>query len=359
MQADAGEQLRRAAGRRRRRTGRPACPRGSPAPRRRTSGRRSASRSRRRPACASARARSACSRRRRRRTRPAPASAVERRSPCRSQWQPQLPPQQPPPGRRPPPGCGSAWPVPMAANTENCCFTFFDAAVGARRGLVVADELLEVRLAAHADVFVDRHRGSQPYQAASVTHDARDRALRVGRTRGRLRLPVPGIRSRNWSLKMTDDCERSPSCGGARARCGAARPSASCRRWARSTPATRRSSRRRASECDVVVASVFVNPAQFSDDARPRRRTRATSRRDERVAAAARRRLPLRAVRRRALPARLRDLGRAGRRRRRARGRAPPRPLPRRRDRLREALHDRPAATSRTSGARTRSRSRS
>src|SRR5262245_38398445 len=34
------------------------------------------------------------------------------------------------------------------------------AAVGALRRLVVADELFEVRLAAHADVFVDRHRGS-------------------------------------------------------------------------------------------------------------------------------------------------------------------------------------------------------
>src|SRR5262245_53455723 len=33
------------------------------------------------------------------------------------------------------------------------------AAVGALRRLVVADEFLEVRLAAHADVFVDRHRG--------------------------------------------------------------------------------------------------------------------------------------------------------------------------------------------------------
>ena len=64
----------RAAGRRRRRTGRPACPRGSPAPRRRTSGRRSASPSRTRPAFASSRARSACSRRRARRT----ASATDR-----------------------------------------------------------------------------------------------------------------------------------------------------------------------------------------------------------------------------------------------------------------------------------------
>ena len=53
-QPDAGEQLAEQLARRRRRTARPACPRGSPAPRRRTSGRRSASPSRRRPACGSA-----------------------------------------------------------------------------------------------------------------------------------------------------------------------------------------------------------------------------------------------------------------------------------------------------------------
>ena len=96
-------------------------------------------------------------------------------------------------------------------------------------------------------------------------------------------------------------------------------------------------------ECDVVVASLFVNPAQFADagrlrrvSARPRRATSASPpTRGVDVA--------LRAVGRRALPARLRDLGRAGRRRRGARGRAPPRPFPRRRDRLREAVHDRPA----------------
>ena len=46
-----------------RRTGSPACPRGSPAPRRRTSGRRSGRRRRTRPACALRRAGSACSRR--------------------------------------------------------------------------------------------------------------------------------------------------------------------------------------------------------------------------------------------------------------------------------------------------------
>ena len=51
-----------------RRTGRPAGPRGSPAPRRRTSGRRPGSRSRTRPACGLARARNGCSSRSPRRT---------------------------------------------------------------------------------------------------------------------------------------------------------------------------------------------------------------------------------------------------------------------------------------------------
>src|SRR4051794_28901709 len=42
-------------------------------------------------------------------------------------------------------------------------------AVGAPRSLVTADELLEVRLAAHADVLVDRHRGSA-YQRRLQDH---------------------------------------------------------------------------------------------------------------------------------------------------------------------------------------------
>ena len=48
-------------------------------------------------------------------------------------------------------------------------------------------------------------------------------------------------------------------------RCARERRSASCRRWARSTRATARSSTAARAECDVVVASLFVNPAQFSD----------------------------------------------------------------------------------------------
>ena len=57
-------------------------------------------------------------------------------------------------------------------------------------------------------------------------------------------------------------------------RCARGRRSVSCRRWARSTPVTTRCSLAARAECDVVVASVFVNAAQFSDqddfDAYPR-----------------------------------------------------------------------------------------
>ena len=53
-------------------------------------------------------------------------------------------------------------------------------AVGAGGSLVTADELLEVRLAAHADVLVDRHRA----QRTSVEEKAigENRAPRVGRS---------------------------------------------------------------------------------------------------------------------------------------------------------------------------------
>ena len=43
------------------------------------------------------------------------------------------------------------------------------------------------------------------------------------------------------------------------------RRSASCRRWARSTRATWRCSRAARAECDTVVVSLFVNPAQFGE----------------------------------------------------------------------------------------------
>src|SRR5215467_13387045 len=53
-------------------------------------------------------------------------------------------------------------------------------AVGAGRGLVTTDELLEMRLAAHADVLVDRHRA----QRTSVEEKAigRNPAHRIGRS---------------------------------------------------------------------------------------------------------------------------------------------------------------------------------
>ena len=136
------------------------------------------------------------------------------------------------------------------------------------------------------------------------------------------------------------------------------RRSGSCRRWARSTPATSRCSPPRAPECERVVASVFVNPAQFSRPGRPRRvparlrrrRARGRGRGVDLLFAPAAEELYPPGFATWVVPE-----GAAGR----ARGRGTPRPLPRRRDRLREALHDRPAATSRTSAARTPSRSRS
>ena len=70
--------------------------------------------------------------------------------------QPQEPPQQPPPAAVCPKLGADC--VPCVAKTENCFCTFALAAVGAVRRLAVPDELLEVRLALHADVFVDRHR---------------------------------------------------------------------------------------------------------------------------------------------------------------------------------------------------------
>ena len=74
-----------------------------------------------------------------------------------AQWpQPQEPPQQPPPA--------AVWPklgaacAPCVAKTENCFCTFALAQSGHFGVSSSADELLEVRLALHADVLVDRHR---------------------------------------------------------------------------------------------------------------------------------------------------------------------------------------------------------
>jgi hypothetical protein len=99
---------------------------------------------------------------------------------------------------------------------------------------------------------------------------------------------------------------------------------------------------RRASENDTVVASLFVNPAQFGE-ARTRRATRAT-RSATRRSRRRRRRRALRAGRGRDLPAGLPDLGRRRGARRDASRASTARPLPRRRDGLPQALQPRPAA---------------
>ena len=101
-------------------------------------------------------------------------------------------------------------------------------------------------------------------------------------------------------------------------------------------------------------------PGAVRRAARPRPPTRATSTHDERARPRGRRRPRLRAVGR---ASSTRPASRPGSSPEGAalglEGDAPPGPLPRRRDRLPEALHDRPARTSPTSGARTPSRSRS
>ena len=98
--------------------------------------------------------------------------------------------------------------VPWAAKTENCRFAFVRPAVGAWRGLVVADELLEMRLAAHADVLVDRHRGS----GTSVEDGHRgNRALRVGRQRMILRARYPRGTGARQMKTVTHD-RRAAAC---------------------------------------------------------------------------------------------------------------------------------------------------
>src|SRR4051812_25162461 len=58
------------------------------------------------------------------------------------------------------------------------------AAVGARGGLVTADELLEVRLAAHADVLVDRH--ARTVASLDASSERRRHPLRHAAARGRV-----------------------------------------------------------------------------------------------------------------------------------------------------------------------------
>ena len=101
---------------------------------------------------------------------------------------------------------------------------------------------------------------------------------------------------------------------------------------------------RRAREaCDVVVVSLFVNPAQFNEAA-TWTSTRATSGATRALAAERGRRLPVRPRRRRGLPGRLRH-HRGGARAHRRPGGRPPRPRPLRRGHHRRdqaAQHGRP-----------------
>ena len=92
-------------------------------------------------------------------------------------------------------------------------------------------------------------------------------------------------------------------------RAAAAASSGSSRRWARCTKATSRLLRAARAECDTVVMSLFVNPAQFGDPADLNGYPRDEAH-DLAAAAARRRRRRLRPERRRDVPARLPDLGR-------------------------------------------------
>ena len=154
----------RAACRPGRRTGSPACPRGSRAPRRRTSGRRSGRR-------AEDDLRAPFGERAARAAGGLLLQLVERwralRLIHRSRVygrradgtslvlpQPQEPPQQPPP---PPRSSAEATP-PMRRRSRAACAPSRRRTRGSRGCLAVPDELLEVRLALHARVLVDRHR---------------------------------------------------------------------------------------------------------------------------------------------------------------------------------------------------------
>ena len=96
-------------------------------------------------------------------------------------------------------------------------------------------------------------------------------------------------------------------------------------------------------ENDLVVASLFVNPAQFGDPADLARYPRDETA-DAAIAEEAGVDVLFAPRARGALPARLRDLGRRRARLAGSRRRPPPRPLPGRRDHLPEALQRRPSA---------------
>ena len=110
-------------------------------------------------------------------------------------------------------------------------------------------------------------------------------------------------------------------------------------------------------ENDTVVMSLFVNPAQFGDEADLARYPRDEGR-DLDIAREAGVDLVFAPSTRRDVSARIPDLGRRDRARRDPRGPFPPGSLQRRRDGRAQALQRRPSRLARTSGRRTPSRSR-
>jgi len=314
---DPREQFWSGAGRRRRRTERPACPRGSPgaSPTNIQVGGGGAG-SRRRPASDPWRARAfGANPRPRRGTRrgsgpqgsvaaTAAASTAAASSRTRS-------------------SVGGALRAVGPRKTENCFCTFDCPQSGQARGLVVTDELLEVRFAAHADVFVDRHSGGKSTRRDGPDTGAEHRTAPVS-------LWCPVIREELepiWRPLQTIAELRSALCRP----CRDGRTIASCPTMGALHEGPSRPDRGRPGpSADAVVASLFVNPAQFGEAADLEGVPARPLAHDERVAAGCRRRRavsprPPTSSTPRAFASWVHPRGSG----RRARGRAPPRPLPR------------------------------
>ena len=127
-------------------------------------------------------------------------------------------------------------------------------------------------------------RGARPADAAHdrerLRADRADRARRLGdRRRARRRDPPRAPRARARCTSRSPRRRRSSREDGAHDRRAARDPraaaraarSGSCRRWARSTRGHLALFRAAREECDTVVVSLFVNPAQFGEARRPRR----------------------------------------------------------------------------------------